>query len=480
MLAMNRRQLLGSLAAPLLPSLAAEDRPNVLYILADDLGWGDLRCYNPDSAIPTPNGDRLASQGVRFTDMHSPSSVCTPTRYGILTGRYCWRSRLKKGVLNGYSRNLIEPGRLTAAAMLKSLGYYTAGVGKWHLGLGEQEPANYDQPLRPSPREHGFDYYFGIPASLDMAPYLYFENDRAVERPTSHTNGKNEPRGVFWREGPIAPNFAIDQVLPTLGKKAEAVLRDRASKPQQPFYLYVPLTGPHTPWMPLKQYQGRSKAGLYGDFVAQVDDTVGRILQTLEATRLADNTLVILTSDNGAHWTPEDKALFAHRANANWRGQKADIWDAGHRIPFIARWPGRIKPGVSSQIGCLTDFTATAAEITNFSLPRDAAEDSFSLVPAMTGAKPKSAVREAVVHHSSEGMFSIRKGDWKLCLGLGSGGFTKPQFIAPKPGEPEGQLYQISKDGSEEQDVYRQNPQVVQSLTALLDQYKQQGRSRPI
>ena len=480
---LNRRSFLraiGASAAALpAPMPAATAKPNIVYILADDLGWGDMRCYNKDSAVPTPNGDRLASQGVRFTDMHSPSSVCTPTRYGILTGRYCWRSRLKKGVLQGYSPNLIEPGRLTVASMLKSQGYYTGGIGKWHLGLGAKDPADFSQPLDPNPASHGFDYYFGIPASLDMAPYVYFENGKTVEQPTSHTDGKNEPRGVFWREGPIAPSFTIEGVLPTLTKKAVDFIGERAKKRDQPFFLYLPLTGPHTPWVPLKEFEGKSKAGLYGDFVAQVDHTLGQVLKALDDAKLADNTLVVFTSDNGAHWTPADKAKYAHRANANWRGMKADIWDAGHRIPFLVRWPGKSKVGaVSAQLGCLTDLMATAAEVVDYKLPDNAGEDSFSWLPAATGAKPKTAVRGAVVHHSSEGLFAIRAGEWKLAMGHGSWGFSDPKQVDTKPGDPAGELFQIAKDAEESADLFLKEPAKVKELTALLERYKRQGRSR--
>ncbi|MCC6364529.1 MAG: arylsulfatase [Bryobacterales bacterium] len=455
---------------------AAPEKPNIVYVLADDLGWGDLHCYNPLSAVPTPNADRLASQGVRFTDMHSPSAVCTPTRYGILTGRYCWRSRLKEGVLWGYSPNLIEPGRMTVASMLKAQGYYTAGVGKWHLGLGTAEKTDYSHPLHPCPRDHGFDYYYGIPASLDMDPYLYFENDHAVEQPTSHTDGRNNPRGVFWRPGPIAPHFEIGQVLPTLTAKAISILRDRARQPATPFFLYFPLTGPHTPWVPIAGFRGKSKAGDYGDFAAQVDDVLGQVMRTLEETGLARNTLLIFTSDNGAHWTPEDKAKFAHRANADWKGMKADIWDAGHRIPFLARWPGHIaRNTVSRELGCLTDLMATTAEITGVHLPKNAGEDSFSLVPALGGKKGN---RQVIVHHSVDGMFSIRQGEWKLCLGLGSGGFSEPKRVDPQPGGPLGQLYNLDSDPSETKNLYQSRPDVVQRLTAILDQYKKQGYSR--
>ncbi len=454
--------------------------PNILYILADDLGWGDLRCYNPKSAVPTPNADRLAAQGIRFTDMHSPSSVCTPTRYGILTGRYCWRTALKKGVLNGYSPNLIEDGRLTVPAMLKQQGYYTAGVGKWHLGLGEQAKTDFSQPLRPGPTDHGFDYYYGIPASLDMDPYLYFENHRAVEQPTAAIAESKTPRGVFWRGGAIAPRFKIPEVLPALTAKAISILKERARQPGQPFFLYFPLTAPHTPWVPQEPYQGRSKAGLYGDFVAQVDDMLGRLFATLEETGLATNTLVIFTSDNGADWKIEDQAKFAHRANGHWRGEKADIWDGGHRIPFLARWPGKIPAGtVSHQLGCLTDLMATAAAISGFRLPAQAAEDSYNLLPAFTG-KPAKPIRSSIVHHSIDGMFSIREGDWKLELGLGSGGFTAPARIPTVPQGPQGQLYNLAKDPSESQNLWQKHPEKVKRLTALLERIQQQGFSRPI
>jgi arylsulfatase A-like enzyme len=475
----SRREFLGTLAAvSALPtaSAAGPQRPNIVYILADDLGWGDLSCYNKDSGVPMPNANRLASEGMRFTDMHSGSAVCTPTRYGILTGRYCWRSRLKQGVLGGYSPNLIEKGRLTVPALLRQQGYYTAGVGKWHLGLGTQAKCDFTQPLDPNPTTHGFDYYYGIPASLDMAPYLYFENGTVVEQPTAHTEGKNDPRGVFWRPGPIAPSLKIEEVLPHLTAKAVSILKERARTPDKPFFLYFPLTGPHTPWVPTAEFRGKSKAGDYGDFAVQVDDVLGQILRTLEETGAAKNTLIIFTSDNGAHWTPEDREKFAHRANAAWKGQKADIWDAGHRIPFLARWPGQIKPGsVSNDIGCLTDLMATVAEITQASLPASAGEDSISLLPALSGKKGK---RDTIVHHSLDGLFAIRQKEWKLAVARGSGGFSEPKRIEPKPGEATGELYDLKEDPSEQRNLWGSRQDVVKRLTALLSKYRAQGYSR--
>ncbi len=480
---MQRREFNWTLGSSLLfqlPGGGRDSKPNIVYILCDDLGWGDLECFNKDSGIPTPNANKLASEGIRFVDMHSPSSVCTPTRYGILTGRYCWRSRLKSGVLDGRGSNLIEPGRLTVASMLKAQGYHTAAIGKWHLGFQDHQPVDYAKPLTPGPNDHGFDYFFGIPASLDFEPYLFVENNKPVEAPTAKTEGKNDPRGVFWRAGDIAPSFTMEGCLPTLADKAVAYLKERAAaSPSQPFFLYFPLTGPHTPWMPTKEWRGKSKAGIYGDFVAQVDALLGRISATLEQTGQARNTLLVFTSDNGAHWTPDDKAKFPHRANANWRGMKADIHDAGHRIPLIARWPGQIKGGqVSRQLGCLTDLMATAAEVVGFTLPGGAGEDSFSWLPAATGSKPKTALRDTIVHHSSQGMFAIRRGDWKLCLGRGSGGFSAPQKIEPKPGEPEGELYNLAADSGETDNVYLKHPDVVAELTARLNRYKVEGRSR--
>jgi arylsulfatase A-like enzyme len=454
--------------------------PHIDFVLADDLGWGDLGSYNPQSGVATPNADRLARDGVRFTDMHSPSAVCTPTRYGILTGRYSWRSRLKSGVLYGYSPNLIEPGRMTVAAMLQSRGYYTGAIGKWHLGLGDKEETDYTQPLHPAPIDHGFDYFFGIPASLDMAPYVYVENDKVVEQPSALTEGRNDPRGVFWRPGPIGPNFKIEEVLPTLTDRAMAFIRKRADVAGQPFFLYLPLTAPHTPWVPADEFRGKSKAGDYGDFVVQVDDALGQIMRTLDETGLAGNTLLIFSSDNGAHWTPQDKTGFAHRANADWRGMKADIHEGGHRVPFLARWPGKIPAGaITSELACLTDFFATVAEIVAVPLPINAAEDSYNLLPAMLGQE-HGPIREAIVHHSVDGMFSIRQREWKLVVGRGSGGFSQPRRIETKPGDVEGQLYNISLDPQEENNVYDSYPDIVARLAALLEKYKDHGHSRPL
>ncbi len=458
--------------------------PNIVFIMADDLGSGDPRCYNAASKIPTPNMDKLAAAGMRFTDAHSPSAVCTPTRYGVLTGRYAWRTKLKQGVLWGYSPALIDTKRMTVASLLKKHGYATACVGKWHLGLGadthgKKTKTDYGESLRPGPLDYGFDYFFGIPASLDMEPYVYLENDRVLQAPSEMIKARRDPRGVFWRGGPIAPGFKHIDVLPKITEKALAFIRKQA-KTGKPFFLYFPLTAPHTPWLPTKEFQGRSKAGIYGDFVTQVDGSLGQVMKALDEGGLSDNTLIIFTSDNGAHWTPSDKKQYPHLANGTLRGQKADIWEGGHRIPFIARWPGIVAKGsISNETICLSDLMSTCAAIVGEKLPANAGEDSFNILPALKGALLKKPLRDATIHHSVSGVFAIRQGSWKLIVGRGSGGFSSPRIYRPKRGEPKGQLYNLTDDPSESKNLYQQHPEIVERLTKLLEQTKRQGRSRP-
>ncbi|MEO8659512.1 MAG: arylsulfatase [Bryobacteraceae bacterium] len=475
----TRRGALLSMASGLSAAraVAAPVQPNIVYILADDLGYGDLHCYNPASKAPTPHLDRFASQGVRFTDAHSPSSVCTPTRYGILTGRYCWRSRLKKGVLDGYSPALIERNRLTVPALLKQHGYATAGVGKWHLGLGSEDKTDYSKPLRPGPLDYGFDSYFGIPASLDMPPYLWLENDRAAAQPTGHIDRIRRDRGIFWREGAIAPGFKHEDVLPALTKRACDTIRAA----ERPFFLYLPLSSPHTPWLPGPAFQHNSAAGPYGDFVTQTDDAIGQVLRTIDERNLSRDTLVIVASDNGAHWLPEEIERWGHRANDGLRGQKADAWEGGHRIPFLARWPGKIHPGTMvDETICLTDLMATVADLLHVPLPADAGEDSFSILPLLLGLDVGNPIREATVHHSKDGLFAIRQAAWKLVDGRGSGGFSEPAFYQPKAGEPEGELYHVLADPAEKNNLFLQRPEIARQLKALLEKYKADGRSRPL
>lgn len=479
----------GVLLAALTVTLRAAERPNIVYILCDDLGYGDVKRLNPDGKIPTPNMDRLASQGMIFTDAHSSSSVCTPTRYGIMTGRYNWRSALKSGVLGGYSPHLIEDGRLTVARMLKEHGYHTACIGKWHLGMDwplkdggfakdypDQWNVDYTKAIEHGPTTLGFDYYYGISASLDMPPFTFIENNRVTQVPTVEK--------TWIRKGPAAKEFEALDVLPTLTQKAVAYITEQAKAAQkgEPFFLYLPFSAPHTPILPLEKWQGKSGINKYTDFVMQVDESIGTVLEAIEKSGVASNTLVIMTSDNGCSPAANFPEMLAkgHNPSYHFRGYKADIFDGGHRIPFMVRWPGHIQAGSSSnQTICLTDFMATCAEILDVKLPDTAGEDSVSLIPVLFG-KDTAPLREAVVHHSINGSFSIRQGHWKLELCPGSGGWS-----APRPGKddvsqlPPIQLYDLDKDIGEQSNVQNGHPEVVKKLTTQLEKYVTNGRSTP-
>jgi len=469
------------------------DKPNIVYILADDLGYGDVHCLNPQRGkIKTPNLDRLAAQGMTFTDAHSGSSVCTPTRYGVLTGRYAWRTRLQSGVLYGFAPPLIAPGRLTVPAFLKQHGYSTTCVGKWHLGMTmaldaasvqkdkidrqEVASADWSTPIKDGPTSCGFDTYFGISASLDMPPFAYIENDRFTQPATCTKK--------FVREGPAAADFEAADVLPTFARKACETIAARAAdaKTGKPFFLYLPLNAPHTPILPSKEWQGKSGLGDYGDFVMQTDAVVGDVLEALEKNGLAENTLVIVTSDNGCSPAADTGKLETqgHFASAQFRGYKADIWDGGHRVPFLVRWPGKVKAGSrSAQTICHTDLLATCADILGTKLPDTAGEDSASLLPVLLG-KDTQPVHEAVVHHSIKGNFAIRQGRWKLELCPGSGGWSKPRDAeALKQGLPTIQLYDLDADPAEARNVQAENPETVERLTRLLERYVANGRSTP-
>jgi arylsulfatase A len=463
----------------------AHDRPNIVVILADDMGIGDPRCYNPESCVPTPCMDALAATGVRFTDAHSPSAVCTPTRYALLTGRYAWRSRLKRGVLVGDSRALIEPGRPTIPSMLKQHGYDTAFIGKWHLGLGAYDPehpdrkTDFSQPLDAGPHTIGFDSSFYIPASLDFQPYVYLEDDH-VTAPLSEHIEKSERRssggGGFWRAGAIAPGFTHEGVLPTLTDRAEAYIRSRVDD-DDPFFLYFALPAPHTPWMPTDEFQGKSQAGWYGDFVHQVDDTVGRVLDALDAIGEADNTLIIVTSDNGSHWRLSDIKQFGHLANGPWRGMKADIHEGGHRVPFIVRWPGHTTAGrtCDAMIG-LHDLYDTFGAIVGHEDGAGESPDSVSFLPSLIDGRAQ--VRAHLVNHSINGTFALRWDDWKLIECLGSGGFTPPKKREPAEGEAPGQLYNMRADPGETKNRYAEQPEVVARMKKMLDDVRADPQRR--
>ncbi len=491
--------LLSALAA-----FAATSKPNLVFILCDDLGYGDVRCLNPAGKIATPNLDRLAAQGMRFTDAHSSSAVCSPTRYSLMTGRYNWRSRLQNGVLGGLSPRLIEEGRLTVAQMLRDQGYHTAAIGKWHIGMdwarlpgrnvaelniensNQVRNVDYAQPIRNGPSAVGFDYYYGISASLDMVPYTFIENDRVTKAPTAsrHFPMTLGVEGKHTRFGPAAPDFEAEDVLPTLTLRATEHIANRAAAARngRPFFLYVPLNSPHTPVLPTKEWQGRSGLSPYADFVMQTDASIGAILDALDRHGLTSNTLVIATSDNGC--SPEANfaqlAAAGHHPSHVFRGTKADIFDGGHRVPFIARWPGQVKAGATSKaLICLVDFMATCADLLAVKLPANAAEDSVSFLPALLSQTGRP-LRETLVHHSINGSFAIRQGRWKLALCADSGGWS-----APRPGLPAAkalppvQLYDLAADIAETNNLQAEHPEIVARLTAQLERQIADGRSTP-
>ncbi len=478
------------------PSLGLQ--PNIIFILADDMGYGDIQYLNKNAQVQTPNLNKLAEGGIAFTDAHSGSAVCTPTRYGVLTGRYAFRSPLKKGVLGGYSPALIEPERVTLPGILKQAGYHTAVIGKWHLGLDwpakdDSKPAVESLPdygantdnidwgakIKNGPNELGFDESYIVSASLDMPPYAFIENGK-VAHPSFSTplTASTQPRGNIWRAGMIAAGFKLEETLDILiGKSQEYIAH--AGKTGKPFFLYLPLTSPHTPWLPGKDYEGKSGAGTYGDFVMHTDAAVGKLMRTLDSLKLTENTLVIFTSDNGADWKPQDKKKYPkHQANYIYRGGKSDVWEGGHRVPFLAHWPAQIKSGQwATQTICLTDMLATAAALTSQKLAPEAGPDSYSFLPVLQQANYSRPIRNSIIHHSIDGTFAIRKGKWKFIDSNGSGGWA---MQVEKPGSEPGQLYDMLADPWETTNVYTKYPQVVRQLKALLEEQKQQGYTRNI
>jgi len=476
---------------------SGQDRPNVVLILADDLGYGDVSPNNPASRIPTPAFERLAAEGLSFTDAHSPSAVCTPTRYGVLTGRYCWRSSLTSGVLGGYSAPLLDPAQPTLGTLLQGAGYTTGAVGKWHLGMALPklaEDANtstwsgdpgidFAGVITDGPTHHGFGSYFGVSASLDMAPYVYVRDDRFEAQPTVQQPGQPFPH--FVRKGPRSIDFRIENVLDDLAREAVDFI-ERSARADAPFFLYMPLTAPHKPTLPHDHFRGRTGLGEYGDFIAQTDWTIGRVLRALDDTGAADDTLVIVTSDNGSYMYQLEDAEndhvsvpkahgyhpSNHTANGPWRGTKADIYEAGHRVPFFVRWPGRVAAGgACAEPICHVDFFATLAEAIGAAVPEGAAEDSRSMMPMLRD--PEAGRRGApVVHHSANGTFALRDGGWKAIFSTGSGGREKPKG---KPFDGT-RLFDMQADPGETTDVAAQHPEVVARMTATLDALRGEGR----
>jgi arylsulfatase A len=482
--------------------------PNIIFIMSDDVGYGDVSCYNADSKISTPNIDRLAEEGVCFTDAHSPSAVCTPTRYGVLTGRYCWRSRLKYSVLFAYEPPLIEEERPTVASLLKRAGYNTACIGKWHVGLGYtarpgqeidffrplpwpsrterslEEQIDFAQPLWGGPMDLGFETFFGASGCPTcQPPYGFIEGRHFVELPTLY---HDQP--VFTsRPGMMAPSWDHKDADPTFARKAVAYIEEQAGS-EAPFFLYLCPSAAHEPCTDevVPEFaRGQSQAGPRGDLVWLVDWMVGQVVDALERTGQAADTLIMVTSDNGA--LPGDRVrsdadqvyrTYGHKSCGDWRGYKAHIWEGGHREPLICRWPGAIAPGsVSDELACLGDLMATCAAIAGLDLSGDAGEDSYNLLPALLGQELAEPIRPSLIHHSGTGVFSVRQGPWKLILDtLGSGGWPPPRGGPPEPGSP-GQLYHLENDPVEAHNLWDQEPEVIERLSALLARYKETGRS---
>ncbi|MGJ8654828.1 MAG: sulfatase family protein [Akkermansiaceae bacterium] len=476
----------------------AAEKPNIVYILADDLGYGDVQCLNSERGkIATPHMDKLAVDGMTFTDAHTTSSVCTPTRYGIITGRYNWRSKLQVHVLDGYGLPLIPTERTTVPSFLRENGYTTAMIGKWHIGLdiattdgkkakpagglpgklkkGALPPAelsniDWKAEIKGGPVDLGFDSWFGITASLDFPPYVWIRNRNWV--------GEGTHVKAFRRPGPATDDFEAIDVLDKLA--AESVKFITEYKSEKPFFAYIPLPSPHTPIVPNSKWQGKSGIGNYGDFVMQTDAFVGQIVKALDDRGISENTILIVTSDNGCSKAANFKNLESHGhfASAQYRGSKADIWEGGHRVPFFVKWPKVIKAGsVSNELTCQSDLLATCAELVGKEVPKNAGEDSESILPVFKGEETDFS-RKGIIHHSVSGHFAYREENYKLILAYGSGGWTAPKEVqAMKAGAAKAQLYDLAADPGEKNNLYVTQPEVAERMLAQLTSYVNAGSS---
>lgn len=456
--------------------------PNIVFVLADDFGIGDVEVFNPESKIPTPHLNKLAHEGLMLTDAHTSSSVCTPTRYGVLTGRYNWRSPIKSGVLYGRDSALITSQTSSIPALLKKAGYHTSFIGKWHLGwnwvLDNEGDIDFTSPITGGPNGLGFDYAYGHIASLDIPPYVYIENRYATAIPDTMipaTNGYD-----FYRKGYIAPDFKMEQVTPHFFAKAREYIRDQ-SQSEDPFYLYLPLPSPHTPILPTSEWQGKSGINPYADFVMEIDHYMGELVGTLDSLGISDETMVVFTTDNGCSPMAKFNVLAekGHDPSAWFRGHKADIFEGGHRVPTIVKYPKMIKPGTQSdRTICLTDFYATFAALAGIELKEDQGVDSYSILPLMDDATQDQFERKATVHSSINGSFAIRHENWKLNLCPGSGGWSYPRpQKAIEEGLPPVQLYNLASDPGETDNLYAKHPEKVRNMYDMLRDIIDKGRS---
>ena len=467
-----------------------QTKPNIIYILADDMGYGDVSANNEGCPFETVALDSLAAQGLRFTDAHASSAVCTPSRYSIMTGRYNWRSPLKEGVLGGYSSPLILEGRTTVAHMLKACGYHTEAIGKWHLGMefpkfpdfvqqpdfAHSEGIDFRGIIRNSPIDAGFDHFYGISGSLDMPPYVYIENDKFTAVPDHITKGTGK---AFWREGLTAPGFVHEEVLDHLTDK---VLDSISKHDDQPFFIYFALPAPHTPILPPPAFRGKSNTNAYGDFVLHCDDVLRRVQEQLKTEGLLENTLVIFTSDNGCSPMADFAELSEkkHNPSYHFRGMKSDIFEGGHRVPLLLQWPSTLPQGkVCDRLVCLSDLFATLADYLGYEIGPAMAEDSVSN-RALWEDPASCEVRSSLVHQSIDGSLSIRSGNWKLEMCAGSGGWSLPiPGSAEEALLPRFQLYNLADDIGERHNVGSDHPAIVDGLQARLKKIVVEGRSTP-
>ncbi len=471
---------------------AAGERPNIIVILADDFGVGDIQEHYPKNNIATPNLDQLVRRGMSFTDAHSPSAVCSPTRYGLLTGRYAWRTRLQEWVIAAYEPPLITKDRPTLPGMLKQNGYQTTCIGKWHLGLNWSGPQpsrmtaapngqakltwDFEKPIRGGPVERGFEYFYGVDLP-NLPPFTYIENDRVAIQPTARykldaSEGIVLPRGFVG--APTAPGWRMQEILPELTRRAVAQIHERA-KQDKPFFLFFSMTSPHEPIVPSKRFRGKSGIAPIADFVMETDWSAGQVMQAVDDAGIADNTLVIFTADNGhSHYTGwNDLVAGGHMPSGPYRGHKGDVWEGGHRVPLVVSWPNHIASrSEHAQLVCLTDLFATLAELVKAEMPTDGAEDSLSFLPVMLGQSSPMG-RTSLVNHSNHGEFAYRDGDWKLVFKEGGSNFARSR------GKPTiAELYNLKTDIAEQTDLSSKRPDVVKRMTRAFSALIENGATR--
>lgn len=487
-------------------SFTKDTHPNIILILADDMGYGDISSFNPNSKTKTPHLDEMASEGVRFTQAFSSSGVSTPSRYSVVTGRYFFRTTMKKGVINGHGSPVIEKGRSTIASVLKKQGYTTGVIGKWHLGV-EWQKKDESKPLTPQrghseetnvdytknvtygPKNYGFDYSYILPASLDMPPYLFLKNHKVVGGNTMGSTRKNYAMtlpttiknydtihisnsdiywgsGVWWRQGEMSEEFKVENCLQDITLESLSFIERNKNK-DTPFFLYIPLTSPHTPWLPDSSFVGKYDVGDYGAFIAHTDDIVGQIRKKVKDMGIDNNTIIIFSSDNGAPWPAQEIQKWNHNPNEGRRGQKGDIYDGGHHVPLIVEARSLFNPHQCEWAVSLVDIFATISELTNYQSKSNEGEDSKSFLPLLNGKS--QSVRDHIIFHSSDGMLAIRKENWKYIEDLGSGGFSAPRRVQSKPSGESDQLYSIDNDPLEQNNLSLKFPNIVKQLSKELD-----------